>query len=39
MLESIRLADNDPLPHGMTIRGRVLWYCDDVGVVCRMDIG
>ena len=39
VLESIRLADNDPLPHGMTIRGRVLWYCDDVGVVCRMDIG
>lgn len=39
VLEKIQLADKDPLPHGMTIRGRALWYCDDVGVVCRMDIG
>jgi sugar lactone lactonase YvrE len=33
--EKIQLADRDPLPHGMTIRGNVLWYCDDVGIVCR----
>ena len=38
MLEKIQLADSDPLPHGMTIRNGVLWYCDDVGVVCRMKI-
>jgi sugar lactone lactonase YvrE len=34
--EKIQLADNDPLPHGMTIRGNVMWYCDDVGIVCRL---
>jgi sugar lactone lactonase YvrE len=33
--EKIQLAQSDPLPHGMTIRGNVLWYCDDVGIVCR----
>ncbi|MEX2261185.1 MAG: hypothetical protein WD696_04500 [Bryobacteraceae bacterium] len=31
----IQLADSDPLPHGMTIWERTMWYCDDVGVVCR----
>lgn len=36
MVEMIRLADSDPLPHGMTIRNGWMWYCDDVGVVCRL---
>jgi streptogramin lyase len=38
ILEKIRLAEHDPLPHGMTIWNGVLWYCDDVGVICRMKI-
>jgi hypothetical protein len=33
--ERIQLSDNDPLPHGMSIRNGTVWYCDDVGVVCR----
>jgi DNA-binding beta-propeller fold protein YncE len=33
--EKIQLADSDPLPHGMTIWQDHMWYCDDVGVVCR----
>lgn len=36
MVEKIQLADSDPLPHGMTIWNGTLWYCDDVGVICRM---
>ena len=36
MVEKIQLADSDPLPHGMSIRDGWLWYCDDVGVVCRL---
>jgi hypothetical protein len=36
ILEKIQLADSDPLPHGMTIWQGTLWYCDDVGVVCRL---
>lgn len=35
IIEKIQLADTDPLPHGMTIWERNMWYCDDVGVVCR----
>ena len=35
MVEKIQLADTDPLPHGMTIWEGYMWYCDDVGVVCR----
>ena len=35
VVETIQLADSDPLPHGMTIRAGYLWYCDDVGVICR----
>ncbi len=34
----IQLADSDPLPHGMTIRDGWMWYCDDVGVVCRLNM-
>lgn len=39
LLEKIQLTDNDPLPHGMTIRDGWMWYCDDVGVVCRLKVG
>jgi len=35
ILEKIQLADNDPLPHGMTIWEGWMWYCDDVGLVCK----
>jgi sugar lactone lactonase YvrE len=38
IVEKIVLADSDPLPHGMTIRNNWMWYCDDVGVICRMKI-
>jgi streptogramin lyase len=38
IVEKIQLADTDPLAHGLTIREGTLWYCDDVGVVCRMKI-
>lgn len=36
--EKIQLADSDPLPHGMTIWKNTLWYCDDVGIVCRLPL-
>lgn len=36
IVEKIQLADSDPLPHGMTIWQGDMWYCDDVGVVCRL---
>jgi len=26
------------LPHGMTIWQGWMWYCDDVGVVCRLKL-
>jgi sugar lactone lactonase YvrE len=35
ILARIQLAEGDPLPHGMTIWRGMMWYCDDVGVVCR----
>ena len=38
IMEKIQLADKDPLPHGMTIRDGWMWYCDDVGLVCRFKI-
>ena len=38
IVEKIQLAETDPLPHGMTIWRGNLWYCDDVGVVCRMKL-
>ncbi|MBI3698561.1 MAG: hypothetical protein HY238_27440 [Acidobacteria bacterium] len=36
IVEKIQLGDTDPLPHGMTIWQGAMWYCDDVGVVCRL---
>ena len=36
IVETIQLADTDPLSHGLSIQGDTLWYCDDVGVICRM---
>ena len=36
--ETIQLADSDPLPHGMTIWQGALWYCDDIGIVCRVEL-
>jgi hypothetical protein len=36
IVEKIQLADSDPLPHGMSIWGGTMWYCDDVGIVCRL---
>ena len=38
IVEKIQLSDADPVAHGLTIWDRTLWYCDDVGVVCRMRI-
>lgn len=38
IVETIQLADTDPLSHGLTIHGDTLWYCDDVGVICRMSL-
>jgi len=38
IIEKIQLADADPLPHGMTIWQGWMWYCDDVGVVCRLKL-
>lgn len=38
ILEKIQLADSDPLPHGMSIWQGTMWYCDDVGVICRLKI-
>ena len=38
VVEKIILGDKDPLPHGMTIWNRVLWYCDDVGIMCRFKL-
>lgn len=38
ILERIQLTDNDPLPHGMTIWRGWMWYCDDVGVVCKLKL-
>jgi len=26
------------LPHGMTIWQGTLWYCDDVGIICRLKL-
>jgi sugar lactone lactonase YvrE len=38
IVEKIQLSDEDPVAHGLTIWNGTLWYCDDVGVVCRMRI-
>jgi len=36
--ECMQLSDKDPLPHGMTIWNGTVWYCDDVGVVCKFKL-
>lgn len=36
--EKVQLAETDPLPHGMTIWQGWIWYCDDVGVICRLKL-
>jgi streptogramin lyase len=36
IVEKIQLLDSDPLPHGMSIWQGTMWYCDDVGVICRL---
>jgi streptogramin lyase len=38
IIEKIQLAGSDPLPHGMSIWEGFMWYCDDVGVVCRLKL-
>lgn len=38
IVEKIQLADSDPLPHGMSIWQGTMWYCDDIGIVCRLKI-
>ena len=38
ILEKIQLKDTDPLPHGMSIWQGYMWYCDDIGIVCRFKI-
>lgn len=38
VVEQIILADSDPQPHGMTIWKGYMWYCDDVGIVCRFKL-
>jgi hypothetical protein len=38
IVEKIQLAESDPLPHGMSIWQGYMWYCDDVGVVCRLKL-
>ena len=38
MVEKIQLAENDPLPHGMTIWNGWMWYCDDIGLVCKFKL-
>lgn len=37
-VERIQLSDSDPLPHGLSIWKNTVWYCDDVGVVCRFPL-
>jgi outer membrane protein assembly factor BamB len=36
IVEKIQLGEGDPVAHGLTIWNGTLWYCDDVGVVCRL---
>jgi streptogramin lyase len=38
IVEKILLTDADPVAHGLSIWNGTLWYCDDIGVVCRMTI-
>ena len=37
--DAIKLRDEDPVPHGMTIWNGVMWYCDaDTRAVCRIPL-
>jgi len=36
IVEKIQLAESDPLPHGMSIWEGTMWYCDDIGLICRL---
>jgi hypothetical protein len=38
IVEKIQLANSDPLPHGMSIWEGFMWYCDDVGIICRFKL-
>lgn len=38
IVERLQLDDADPLSHGLTIQGDTLWYCDDVGEICRLPL-
>ncbi|MEZ5417796.1 MAG: hypothetical protein R2708_10685 [Vicinamibacterales bacterium] len=38
IVERVNLGDGDPLSHGLTIQGDTFWYCDDVGVICRLPV-
>jgi hypothetical protein len=38
MVEKIQLAESDPLPHGMTIWDGWMWYCDDIGLICKFKL-
>jgi hypothetical protein len=39
IVQRIQLGEKDPLPHGMTVWQGWLWYCDEVGVICRLKLG
>ncbi len=38
IVEKIQLGETDPLPHGMTVWDGWMWYCDDVGLICRFKL-
>ena len=38
VIEAIKLADSDPQPHGASIWKGYMWYCDEMGVVCRFKL-
>jgi sugar lactone lactonase YvrE len=38
VIEKIQLTESSPLPHGVTIWNGDLWYCDDVGLICRFKL-
>jgi streptogramin lyase len=39
IVEKIQLTEKDPLIHGATSRGDgYLWYCDDMGYICKLKL-